>query len=258
VSSNASPSALTVKSICAEPLIQQYDRFIGLREEAWIRYGFETYGIHGPRAKLIWPEISPRFGEIRIRRLPSVFRIAGQAVSGTGSGTIVLEYGPGRGVLCAALLQRFQHCISRYYGIEIDSTVTGPYIRISTPLEIMSPIDVIIASEVIEHISLDSFLSELVNLRGLRSDSSTLIVSVPNPLAPGGIARDATHVQAYPWYDLYALLRLEYSTVEVVRTYYVWNAGRLFRLPARIVLCGLQELDWAEGIICVAKHPIHP
>jgi hypothetical protein len=87
------------------------------------------------------------------------------------------------------------------------------------------------------------------------SPSGSFVLSTPNPLAPGGIARDFTHTQRYPWYDLYAVFRLAFREVNVYRTHYVFSFRRLLQLIPRFVLCLLLELEWCDTLICVAKRP---
>jgi len=82
-----------------------------------------------------------------------------------------------------------------------------------------------------------------------------LVVSVPNPLAPAILHRDVTHVQHYPWYDLYAMLRFFFDDVDVVRTHFVSSARRLLSLPMRRVLSYFLEVDWCEGIVLLARKP---
>jgi hypothetical protein len=242
-------------------LASRYQELMALRDEARTRYRVGTSnGLGVPPARLLWPRVS--FDRTRsaltVERPPSVYANVGAVIDAAAGAVTILEIGPGRGVLCSTLRHRFGPHIGRYYGIEVDQSVVGSYARIDEPSDAAAPIDLVIAGEVAEHMTADAFLALLESLHGCRSASSALVVSVPNPLAPGGIARDVTHVQHYPWYDLYALLRLEYDIVDVVRTYYVWNVGRLLRLPMRMILCSFLELDWAEGILCTARRPREP
>jgi hypothetical protein len=243
-------------------LASRYHELTALREEGRSRYRVARDDCLGvPPVHLVWPRVSFRRcrSPIRFERPPSVYAAVATAVEGaTPRAVTILEIGPGRGALCRALRQQFGPRIGHYYGIEADATITGSYERIKGPSDVRTPIDLVIAGEVAEHMSADAFLALLESLHGCRSASSMLVVSVPNPLAPGGIARDVTHRQHYPWYDLYALLRLEYDVVDVARTYYLWSVGRLLRLPARMVLCSLLELDWAEGVLCTARCPREP
>ena len=242
-------------------LASQYGVLVALREEGRARYGIGRHnGLGVPPARLVWPRVvfDGRAFVPALERPPSVFTQVSTLIGGAAASSTILEIGPGRGTLCDLVRKRFGARVRRYYGIDVDESATGNYARIGAPSDAAAPIDLVVASEVAEHMAADAFLALLESLRGCRSAHSTMVVSVPNPLAPGGIARDVTHAQHYPWYDLYALLRLEYRVVDVVRTYYVWNVGRLLRLPARVLLCALLELDWAEGILCTAREPFEP
>ena len=117
--------------------------------------------------------------------------------------------------------------------------------------------DLIFLSEVAEHMTADTFAEEyLARLPRMLKRDGMAIVSVPNPLAPAVLHRDVTHVQHYPWYDLYAMLRFTFEDVSVLRTHFISSPRRLLTLPLRRVLCYMMEVDWCEGLVLTARRPI--
>ncbi|HEY5258939.1 MAG TPA: methyltransferase domain-containing protein [Candidatus Baltobacteraceae bacterium] len=248
-------------------LHERYHELHALRGEALERYGRLPYPqTGGPPAKVYFPAIgsvepykSARLGPMIISDYPPIAQIALLEFSRLRVPVRVLEIGPGRGVLAALLQRRFPDIVQAYYGMELDPHVSGPYRRVARLDEVDGPIDVVIASEVIEHMPAEVFYAQfLAPLGGILAPGAFMLTSVPNPLVPGGIVRDFTHVQNYPWYDLYAILRLGFEEVEITKTHYVCNFPRLFGLLPRMLLTSLQELDWTEGLIGIARRPVPP
>jgi hypothetical protein len=199
------------------------------------------------------------FGPLAVTDRPPIVGFVETWFANRERSAAVLELGPGRGVLAAHLRAHYPRLIGTYYGIELDPTVTGPYQRIASVGHVLEPLDLVVASEVIEHMPAETFYADLMGpLAAELAPGAAMIVGIPNPLVPGGIYRDFTHVQNYPWYDLYAIMRLFFSEVEIYRTHYVFTPSRVLRLGLRIVLAGLQELDWCEGLVCVASRPLQP
>ena len=105
---------------------------------------------------------------------------------------------------------------------------------------------------VIEHMTLDQFLQLLRDTMRLLSDG-LLILATPNILSPGAFERDIDHKQPFPWYDLYALLRLFFRNVDVIRGLYLSTPARVATLPAKVALGILTEQDWCEEVVLVAR-----
>jgi len=247
---------------------ERYHELHALRGEALERYGrlpFPQTG--GPPVRAYLPAIGRRPGPYRAVKLgpltvtdfPPIAQVVLAEFRQRRGVARVLEIGPGRGALAGLLKAHFPHAIAAYHGLELDPHVAGPYERIADLADLREPVDVVIASEVIEHIPAETFYRDyLTRIARALAPDGVFIASVPNPLVPGGIVRDLTHVQNYPWYDLYAVLRLAFRRVSIVRTHYVSTPARLLGLVPRIVLTALQELDWAEGLIAIARDPIVP
>lgn len=246
-------------------LADRYREMMALRGEGLRRYRANEFStISGPPCNLSLPRIelskhaglAPKIalGPFSIFDRPPLWAFAERALRRFDRRVRVLEIGPGSGVLATYLQGLLGDRIESYFALERDPSFTGPYERVSRLEEIKIPVDVIIASEVAEHMSSDDWYECIVlPIKEIASPDASLIMSVPNPTSPGGIARDFTHAQNYPWYDLYALMRLEFADVDIHRAYYAWSAQRLAFLLPRILICHLIELDWCDTLICTAS-----
>jgi hypothetical protein len=191
---------------------------------------------------------------VRVLDRPPVARFAERIVRESNRPLTIVEVGPGTGLLAARLQRSYGEKIRAYYGIELDPNVEGPYRRVASLEAVGEPVDLFIASEVAEHMLADRWYAEFLEpLRRHASDGARALVSVPNPVGPGTYARDFSHVQPYPWYDLYAITRLAFDDVQIVRALYVWSLQRLLTLVPRIVLCSMIEMDWCDNVICIAS-----
>jgi len=243
-------------------LHERYDELMGYRKEARQKYGASRwYQIYGPPTKLRYPQAS--VGKRPSRRHVSVgpfSLIEIGAVEPTVVGIIerwaepgsILELGPGVGELAGFLRGRFPTKIANYFGIERDRQVDGPYAKVDDPASITTGIDLVIASEVVEHMPADEFAGFLEMWRPALRPGAKFVASLPNVLAPTSMERDFTHVQGWPWYDFYAVLRLTFREVAVYRTYHVCGASRVLLLPIRMLLTRALEQDWCEGLLFVA------
>jgi 2-polyprenyl-3-methyl-5-hydroxy-6-metoxy-1,4-benzoquinol methylase len=243
----------------------RYHALMAYRREGLRKYGGRfTSDIYGPPARLSFPTVhvaAPPMPHVRVGPFfvadnPPILRVVRRLVAREEGPLRILEIGPGTGALAAALRAEFGNKIGAYYGIEADENVEGPYDRIADVGALRGCADLVIASEVIEHMPAQQFFDGiLAPLMAKLERNAILVVGTPNALSPSSIFGDFTHVQAYPWYDLYALLRLFFEEVDVVRTRYVWSVRRAASLLARAVVARTLELDWCEGIICIAKQP---
>ncbi|HEY9084574.1 MAG TPA: hypothetical protein VIN40_01330 [Candidatus Tyrphobacter sp.] len=246
-------------------LRSRYHEILSHRAEGLAKYGGRlTSDIYGPPWRIAFPRVTlkrpsvphAKIGPLYVADNPPVLDIVHACAAGLGDPLGVVEIGPGKGVIATVLRAKYAAKISRYYGLEIDEAVSGAYERIASPQEIEVPIGLVVASQVIEHMPPDAFFGGILEplLPKLTADAA-VVVGTPNALAPSSMFGDFTHVQAYAWYDLYALLRLFFESVDVVRTRYVWSAGRLVWLLPRMLLTRALELDWCEEIVCIGKRP---
>jgi hypothetical protein len=223
------------------------------RAEALKRYGSNEMSVlKGPPARAYLPRVSGG----KILNHPPLWRHVMPFVKSMPNPACVLEIGPGTGGLAEFLQAGFGPKIARYLALERDENVQGPYERVGSIRAADAQIGLAIASEVAEHMTADDFYAHILCPLSKRiTDGGVFFGSVPNPLAPGGIARDFSHVQRYPWYDLYAILRLQFDEVRIYRTHYLWTLPRILFLVPRIVLCAIQELDWCDGLVWAAARP---
>ncbi|MHB8433429.1 MAG: methyltransferase domain-containing protein [Candidatus Tyrphobacter sp.] len=244
----------------------RYHEILGYRVEGLKKYGGRlTSDIYGPPSCLSFPTIglkapaampAVKIGPFHAGDNPPILVALRRLLAKSRAPVRVLELGPGRGTLAAALRAEFAGRIEAYYGIETDQMDSDSYTRLSSVREITESVNLVVASEVIEHLSPDAFFGEfLTPLLPRLTPEAALVVGTPNALAPSSIFGDFTHVQAYAWYDLYALLRLFFESVDVLRTRYVWSLERLATLVPRAIFARILELDWCEEIVCISRRP---
>ncbi len=246
-------------------LADRYHEIMRFRLEALTRYRANVLSTFtGPKARLCFPTIAfvsawdtiQRVGPLFFKDRAPVASFVEAAIRGRSSPVTILEIGPGNGFLARSLREKFGPAIAAYYAFDRDASVAGPFVLVPSIEQLSDRIDIVIAAEVIEHMTADEFYSSILEpLRDKLADDACFAISTPNALAPGGIARDFTHVQRYPWYDLYAVVRLAFSEVDVFRIHYVFSYRRLLALLPRFVLCFLLELEWCDSLVCVARRP---
>ncbi len=240
----------------------RYHEFRAFRDEGLGRFHSRIGDfIGGPVTRVAFPTMggdaarrTKRIGPLAFSENSPLMQVVAAEVDARAH-TQIFEIGPGDGALCAYLNARFASRITRYDGLELDPHVRGPYNRVSSISELPSRPNLVIAAEVFEHIELNDLYELTGNVSQAMADDGALVTSTPNPLSPGGIARDITHVTNLPWYDLYALLRMFFQEVEITRTYYVWSLSRLLGLPVRAAAARWFELDWCDGIVTIARKP---
>lgn len=247
------------------PLVQRYHEILANRVEGIKKYGgLLASDLYGVPTRLAFPSVSlakpvmpfVKMGPAFIADRPPILSVVFESLSKLAGPINVVELGPGRGTLAGAVRAAFSGSIDRYIGVERDLSVTGPYEKVEAVDGASSPIHAFIASEVIEHMTVAQFFEDtLPTVVERMAQSGVAIIGTPNALGPTAIFNDFTHVQGYNCFDLYALMRLYFDDVSMYRTRYVWSAERLLTLLPRVVLCRALELDWCEGLICVARSP---
>ena len=197
-------------------------------------------------------------GQLRIAAVGPPFIVAEEAVS-KRERVSVLDIGCAAGRFRDYLLLKRPNRVVEYTGVDAaPPRVDFPVYR-SLADAPERKFDLILMSETAEHMPAETFVSEyLLRFPALLEPDGVLVVSVPNPLAPAVLQRDVTHVQHYPWYDLYALLRFFFDEVDVVRTHFISSPRRLLSFPMRRFLSYFLEVDWCEGIVLLARGPRTP
>jgi hypothetical protein len=246
-------------------VVERYHEVLAYRVEGIKRYGGRLASdIYGVPVRVSFPSLSlqpPLMPAVRIGPLyagdrPPILGVLNDVFAQLPGPLTIVELGPGKGTMAGALRAAFSAKIARYVGIERDASVTGPYERIADISALPPRIDVLIASEVIEHIPLaDFFDGMLPAIVAAMTPNAVAVLGTPNALAPTSIFNDFTHVQGYNCMDLYGLMRLFFGDVAMYRSRYVWSFERLVTLLPRMMLSRALELDWCEGLICVARAP---
>ena len=252
------------ESHVAPALADRYHELMGFRREMLARYKANEVSVFaGPRPRLVFPMVGlgdgpakKRIGPFRFEDRAPIATFVEDVLVAAERPLTILEIGPGRGDFASAIVSRYGNRIKSYYGFDRDRTISGAYTRLDSLRNAPNGIDLVIASEVIEHMTADELYADiLAQIVPKLNPGGVFILSTPNPLAPGGIARDFTHRQQYPWYDLYAIFRLAFEDVEIRRSFYLFDAKRIILLIPRVILCSLLELEWCDGLICVARRP---
>jgi hypothetical protein len=244
-------------------LADNYLEIMRYRNEALSKYRTNLATCaKGPVAYVAFPRISLRHDLLYAKKLGPLSiglqsAITGHVMAELRSATRplnVLEIGPGGGELADLLVRTLGSKIRTYWALDRDPTVRGPFTLLKSLDDITEPIDLVIASEVIEHMSADIFFETLLSpIRSKLSSHATAVFSTPNALSPAGISRDFTHVQGYPWYDLYAIMRLIFDSVDITRSTSLWSFGKLLLFYPRKAICFALDLDWCEQLVCVGR-----
>jgi len=237
---------------------------MAFRQEAFERYRANDISVvAGPPVRITFPHVGfrdegmkhKRLGPIVVSDAPPMFSVVDRIFRASSKPLTIVEIGPGRGDLARRIRSKFGSKVKAYYGIDRDRSVTGPWTVLEGVDDAPVGIDLVLASEVMEHMPADVWQATIMEpLRPKLSPDATFVASTPNPTAPGGIARDFTHVQNYPWYDLAAIFRLTFSDVEIFRTYYAYDPKHLLAMGPKFVLCYLLEMEWCPGLISVARN----
>jgi len=246
-------------------LVDDYSALMRYRNEGLEKYGTTTATpARGPKGRLLFPSVKVRndfrhhkkVGPLYVGLKAPVTEYAEQELIQSPKPLSILEIGPGGGELAHYLQDRYPSKISAYYALDRDPAVTGRFERLKSVEQAPSELDLIVAAEVVEHMTADQFCDALLlPLAAKCSKRATAIISTPNALGPGGIARDFSHVQNYPWYDLYAIMRLAFMRVDVIRSTSIWSPMTALGVLPRIAICAALGIDWCEQLVCVAHHP---
>jgi len=140
-----------------------------------------------------------------------------------------------------------------YAGVEVDTSFSPDFELYRSLKDVRGKFDIITLFHVIEHMPLNEFLDLLAQIPALLKGPEIAILATPNVLSPGVFERDIEHVQPYPWFDLYAILRLYFSRVDVLRGHYLCTPLRVISIPVKAVAGVLREQDWCEEVVLIAK-----
>lgn len=242
---------------------KNYAQLLAYRSEGLRKYGAVlTDQIERPPARCFFPKVWPasratkfpslRAGPLRIGAAGPSMIVADEALARRES-VKILDVGCAAGSFRDYLELRDPGRCVDYAGVDVAHFTVDFPIYASLAEVPGNDFDLIFLSEVAEHMTADTFAEEyLQRLPRMLKRGGLAIVSVPNPLAAAVQHRDVTHVQHYPWYDLYAMLRFYFDDVGVLRTHFISSPRRLFTLPMRRTLSYMLEVDWCEGLVLTA------
>ncbi len=143
-----------------------------------------------------------------------------------------------------------KHPALLYQTMDVDREQQHDYYDL---MEIHQTYDMIIFSEVIEHLDFQEGLKTLTRLFGLLNDRGFLIVSTPNLHHPNRFW-DIDHKTPYRYDDLAALLKIVgFHVQEINRVYNASEPWRAMRLYGLSWIHRLLDVDFAKSIVVVAE-----
>ncbi len=247
-------------------LIEHYDELIAYRFEGMRFYGARFVDDIGRvPARIFYPLISlkqcarlpgAQLGPLNVASVPPVHRLALREMSTRRGPLSVLDVGCSDGALKRYLDVKYTRGAVEYIGVDI-APPPGLTFPVFGALQDVPPraYDLIVMSEVAEHMTAEELHGTyLPQIKRLLADDGVFVLSTPNPLAPTVLQRDVTHVQHYPWYDIYAIMRMHFTQVRVFRTLFLTSFRRLWTLPVKRMLCYFLEVDWCDGLTLLVKN----
>lgn len=159
----------------------------------------------------------------------------------------ILEVGAGDRPLEPELRSRgFAGCVRT---MDIERSQPFDYYSLD---EISETFDAIVMREVIEHLPRELFYDYLDKIGKLLEPGGELLITTPNPWAPGWTFADYTHISPWPPADLYGVLRWHgFGRVEIHRiiwpSRFLWLKRAYWAIHSR-----LYDLDFAGSYLAIA------
>ena len=190
-----------------------------------------------------------------IRRLyPSVYnlrirkKLSDVIIDEIKDGALILDVGASTKILGEKIRHKFPGII--FKTMDIDKTQPHDYYSLE---EIPESFDIIILSEVIEHLDFKEGISLLKKLFNLINLGGKIIVSTPNIHHPSRYWWDPDHKTPYHYDGIGgALLAAGFGVEKMFRTYNDQVFRRLFRMYVASHLHRYLDVDFAKSIIAVA------
>jgi len=137
-----------------------------------------------------------------------------------------------------------------YKTLDISSGFTYDYKDIS---EVKEAFDLVFCLEVIEHLSLDTFLNLLKAFKKILNKNGKIIIATPNAYHVNFFwAADITHIRPYPCHDLCNLLDIHgYKNIIFHK---VTRRTPLMKLFIKKILTHFLEVDYATNICVIAEN----
>ena len=164
-------------------------------------------------------------------------------------GMKILDVGASNRALGDKLLRKFPAIT--YKTMDIDRAQVHDYYTLE---EISETFDMIILSEVIEHLEFQEAMAMVDQLLTLLTNHGSLIISTPNIHHPNRYWCDPDHKTPYSYESAgAALLTAGFKVTKIYRIYNDQILRRLFRLYFASYLHRYLDVDFAASIVVVAR-----
>lgn len=203
-------------------------------------FSWSTFYAHRKAVRKIYPSIY----KVQLRK--KLFDVVMEELKG---GELVLDVGASTKALGDRIKKTGKADVI-YKTMDIDSATDHDYHSLE---EIEEKFDVIILSEVIEHIEFNEGIEFLKSLKELLVPGGRLIVSTPNLNHPNRYFQDPDHKTPYTYETLGAAL--EESGLPLSVMYRIYNDSiirRTLRLYITTWLYRYLDIDFAKSIVAVA------
>ena len=115
-------------------------------------------------------------------------------------------------------------------------------------------IDLMVANQLFEHMAVDDAFAMLCSAYRHLVDGGHILATVPNPAHPVRQFGDATHVTAWPMYDLYSLLRVAgFQVLSMARYNKVPLTRNPFKRTIVNIVCEAFRIDWCDSLLIVGQ-----
>lgn len=186
----------------------------------------------------------PSLYSLKIKK--KIFSVISEEIRGNDR---ILDVGASGRILREKISRQFPSAI--YKSMDIDISGQHDYYSLDA---ISESFDLIILSEVIEHLEFNNGLIMLRRLWDLLNDSGRIIVSTPNLHHPNRYWQDPDHKTPYH-YDVIggSLLSVGFKIDKMHRIYNDQFIKRFFRIYLASWVHRYLDIDFAESIVVIAK-----
>jgi 2-polyprenyl-3-methyl-5-hydroxy-6-metoxy-1,4-benzoquinol methylase len=140
-----------------------------------------------------------------------------------------------------------------YEGVDI-SQIDTKFKIYNNLSEIKKRYDVIIMAHVAEHMHYEDYLNNFqYKIKKLLDDKGVFILATPNPICLKSQFCDITHIQIYPWHNAYAILRINFREIDVIRGVHLTKLLDIAFYPLKVFLSKLIGIDYAGSLIYICK-----